>query len=343
METGKTSESNTRAIPLLTDTHGRRINYMRLAVTDRCNLRCFYCMPERGIDFLPKKQILSYEEMMRLLSITHRMGVDKIRITGGEPLVRNGLIDFAKEVRRNLPLRSFSLTSNATLAHLHEKEITEIFDSINISLDSLDRERFRKITRRDEFDLVFGNISSLIAAGMDVKVNVVVMDGKNTRDILPFVEWTRKNKVDVRFIEEMPFNGSRSKEVISTWTHIDILEHIQKEFKEVIPLENPKSSTSVMYQVKGFTGRFGIIPAFSRTFCGSCNRIRMTAKGDLRTCLYSAKGTPLLPLLRSTSKDQKIMDEIRRIVAQKEKDGFEAAANRKDDSGIYESMTSIGG
>ena len=331
-----------RLDPLM-DSHGRRINYMRLAVTDRCNLRCFYCMPEQGIDFLPKKDILSYEEMMRLIQITHRMGVDKIRITGGEPLVRKGLIEFAKSVRDNIDLRSFSITSNATLTHLYEAEIIELFDSINISLDSLDRARFQQITRRDEFELVFQNINSLIDSGMDVKINAVVMDGKNNEDILPFVEWTRNNKVDVRFIEEMPFNGSRSQSEVSNWNHVKILDHIQSEFKNVIPLANPKSSTSVMYQVKDFAGRFGIIPAFSRTFCGSCNRIRMTAKGELRSCSYSAKGTPLLPLLRSTNDDAVVAAEIRRAIIHKEKDGFEAAAARNNSSDIYESMTSIGG
>ncbi len=327
----------------LKDSHGRIINYMRLAVTDRCNLRCFYCMPEEGVQFLKKHDILSYEEMLRLIAILNPMGIDKVRITGGEPFVRKDIIHFLKTVKQDFDLRSFSITSNATLLHHYMEELPQLFDSMNISLDSLDKERFFQITRRDDFDIVFQNIENLIKTDIDVKINAVVMDGKNIADILPFVEWTRDNNVSVRFIEEMPFNGCRNSDEISTWDHRKIYQYIQEEFKEIIALRNPKSSTSVMYQVKGFKGKFGIIPAFSRTFCGSCNRIRITAKGDLRTCLYSAEGISLLKPMRAGLTEEAMQQLVREAILHKEKDGFEAAQKRLNLDSIYESMTTIGG
>ncbi len=327
----------------LKDSHGRHINYLRLAVTDRCNLRCFYCMPEKGIQFLDKKELMTYEEMIRLLHLVKTLGVNKIRITGGEPFVRKDLIHFLKEVKKDIQPTSFSITSNATLLHHYMDDIPDLFNAMNISLDTLDRERFFAITRRDNYELVVGNIQALLRSGVGVKVNAVVMSGKNTQDILPFVEWTRKENIEVRFIEEMPFNGSRDSKDVSNWNYQKILAHIKGEFKDIETLPTPPSSTSMMYQVKGFKGKFGIIPAFSRTFCGTCNRIRITAKGQLRTCLYSSKGTDLLPALRSDMPDEQIQDIIINAVLHKEKDGFEAAERRFGPSSIYESMTTIGG
>lgn len=313
---------------------------MRLAVTDRCNLRCTYCMPEEGIDFLKKEAILSYEEMLRLISIVRPLGIDKIRITGGEPFVRKDIIYFLRKVKKDFNLRNFSITSNATLLHNYMDEIPQLFDSMNISLDSLDKERFFEITRRDSFDTVFENIQELIDRDFPVKINAVLMRDKNIEDILPFVEWTKKNKVSVRFIEEMPFNGSGEEATEIEWNYKRILEHITQHFKDVQALPNPTSSTSLNYKVKGFEGEFGIIPAFSRTFCGSCNRIRITAKGELRTCLYSSTGTNLLEPMRAGLSDEEVKFRILNAIQFKEKDGFEAARQRNMS---YEAMTSIGG
>ncbi len=327
----------------LVDSHNRTINYLRLAVTDRCNLRCFYCMPENGIKFLNKKEILSYEEMIRLMEILRPMGIDKLRITGGEPFVRKDLMSFLKTVKNRFDLRSFSITSNATLLHNYMEELPQLFDSMNISLDSLNADRFLDITRRNDFKQVWDNINALIETGIKVKINAVVMNDKNIEDILPFVAWTKNKNVEVRFIEEMPFNGSREKEQISNWDYTKILEHISSEFPEIEKLETGPSSTSLLYQVKGFTGKFGIIPAFSRTFCGTCNRIRITAKGQLRTCLYSANGTDLLKPLRAGKSFETMQQIVRHAVSNKEANGFEAAEKRLDQGAIYESMTTIGG
>ncbi|MGK0390644.1 MAG: molybdenum cofactor biosynthesis protein A [Maribacter sp.] len=327
----------------LKDSHDRIINYMRLAVTDRCNLRCFYCMPEEGIKFLERKNILSFDEMSRLIHILHPMGVDKIRITGGEPFARKGLIPFLKEIKKEVNLKSLSITTNATLTQHFMDDIPHLFDTINISLDSLDKGRFFDITRRDMYDTVMENIEALIATGINVKINAVVMSNKNIEDILPFVEWTKNKNIEMRFIEEMPFNGTRDSEELSNWNHKDILKHIQSEFKDIEKLPALPSSTSMMFQVKGFKGKFGIIPAFSRTFCGTCNRIRITAKGDLRTCLYSSKGTDLLSPMRNDFTDEQISEIILKSIMNKEKDGFEAAKQRNGFIPIYESMTTIGG
>jgi len=171
----------------------------------------------------------------------------------------------------------------------------------------------------------------------------VVMSDKNIEDILPFVEWTRHKNIEMRFIEEMPFNGTRNSKELSNWNHKDILKHIESEFKEVEKLPELPSCTSMMFQVKGFKGKFGIIPAFSRTFCGTCNRIRITAKGELRTCLYSTKGTDLLKPMRNEATDEQIRATILESILNKEKDGFEAAKERNGFIPIYESMTTIGG
>ncbi len=327
----------------LIDRHGRRINYVRLAVTDRCNLRCFYCMPEEGIQFLEKKSILTYEEMLRLLHVFKGIGVDKIRITGGEPFVRKDLIYFLKEVKKEIQPQEFAITTNATLTHLYMDDLPELFQTVNVSLDSLDAERFFKITRRDDFKKVFENIQELIRSGIQVKINAVVMNEKNIEDIISFVEWTRNENIEVRFIEEMPFNGTREKDKISDWNYVKILQHIQSKFKNITKIETPVSSTSMMYQVNGFTGKFGIIPAFSRTFCGTCNRIRITAKGELLTCLYSSSGTNLLQELRQNKSEEELEKIIRNAVLEKEKNGFEAAKKRNGFIPIYESMTTIGG
>ncbi len=327
----------------LTDQHNRSINYLRLAVTDRCNLRCFYCMPEEGIQFSCKSKILTYEEMIRLIGILNPIGIDKIRITGGEPFVRKDLIFFLQEIKKQFDLKNLSITTNATLLHRYLNELPTLFNSMNISLDSLDKQRFFEITRRDSFDIVYQNIQHLLALKMEVKINAVIMEHKNIADIIPFVAWTQHQNINVRFIEEMPFNGSGNTPENCVWNYQKILAHIKTQFPNIINLPSEKSGTSLNYKVKGFKGSFGIIPAFSRTFCGTCNRIRLTAKGEMRTCLYSEKGIDLLALLRNGSTDEQIKRVIINGVLNKEKDGFEAASQRDKNSSIYESMTSIGG
>src|SRR6202012_3579658 len=195
-------------ITLLTDNHGRRINYLRLAVTDRCNLRCFYCMPEEGLNWLSRKELMSYHEMLGICSLLVGMGIDKIRITGGEPFVRKDIMPFLSELSRIDGLNELTITTNGVLTAPYVGELKRIgVKSVNLSLDTLDAARFFAITARDEFAKVMNTLDELLKHNIDVKINAVVMDGKNTEDIIPLVQMTRDLPVSVRFIEEMPFNG----------------------------------------------------------------------------------------------------------------------------------------
>ena len=210
---------------MLYDNHNRPITYLRLAVTDRCNLRCFYCMPEAGIRYLPKKELLTYEEMERIVRVLADLGVNKVRITGGEPFVRNGLMDFMRQLAKIDGLRELAMTTNGVLTAPHVPELVQLgLTSVNLSLDSLNRERFRQITRRDELPAVLKTLDALLANKVEVKINAVVMDGQNTDDIPALAEMTRNLPVAVRFIEEMPFNGEGTHYPILTWTHRRILE-----------------------------------------------------------------------------------------------------------------------
>ncbi|MES2519641.1 MAG: radical SAM protein, partial [Bacteroidota bacterium] len=196
---------------MIYDNHGRPITYLRLAVTDRCNLRCFYCMPEEGVKYLHKTKLLTYEEMLRIVSVLAELGVSKVRITGGEPFVRNNMVDFMYQLSEINGIDELNITTNGILTGQYIRQMKEMgVKAINLSLDTLDKKRFFEITRRDEFDKVYSTLFQLIDAGFEVKVNAVVMDGKNTEDILPLVELTRNHKVSIRFIEEMPFNGEGS-------------------------------------------------------------------------------------------------------------------------------------
>ncbi|MDX1472434.1 MAG: GTP 3',8-cyclase MoaA [Flavobacteriaceae bacterium] len=323
------------------DNHGRPINYLRLAVTDRCNLRCFYCMPEEGIKYLPRKELLSYEEMERVIAILSKMGVNKIRITGGEPFVRQDLIPFLQRVRALGSELQLSITTNGILTGKYIEDLKKLdILKVNLSLDTLDRERFKAITRRDEFEVVKSTLHELMANQFSVKVNMVVMEDHNLEDIIPMVELTRNYDINVRFIEEMPFNGEGVKYSRLTWTHAKILNHIQSRYDNIVKLKDEPNSTSSNYKVSDYKGSFGIIAAYSRTFCGSCNRIRITAQGILKTCLYDGGALNVKELVRSTFDDDIIAKELISAFSSRYKDGFEAEKNRLP---IHESMSTIGG
>jgi len=329
---------------MLYDNHGRKLDYMRLAVTDRCNLRCFYCMPEKGIDYVDRKDLLSYEEMLRLTNIMIGMGISKIRITGGEPFVRRDIMPFLRELSRLDGLDQIHITTNGTLTLPHIQELKELgIAGINLSLDTIDRKRFEKITRRDRLPEVMKTLNALLESGIPTKINMVVMEQHNTDDIIPMAELTRDNKLELRYIEEMPFNGSgRTPEL--NWNYQKILQTLQGSYPELMPLPTAKSGTSSNYAIPGYAGKLGIIAAYSRTFCGTCNRIRVTPQGSLRTCLYGNPVLELRELLRSHSDDAKIEALLKGVFMQRAKDGFEAEAQRKENFQIAtESMSSIGG
>ena len=192
----------------LIDKFGREISYLRLSVTDRCNLRCSYCMPERGTIFAPKKEVLTYEEMLLLCETLSDVGIEKVRITGGEPFVRQDLIHFLRQLSLLPKIKQISITSNLTLIRPHLQELKELrITDINVSLDALSREKFFEITRRDVFDEVHETLLEMIALGFRLKINCVVMAGKNEDQLIPLIELARNHALSIRFLEEMPFNG----------------------------------------------------------------------------------------------------------------------------------------
>ena len=330
----------------LHDQHGRPLEYLRLAVTDRCNLRCFYCMPEQGIQYLPKNQLLTYEEMLRLTGLLAGLGVRKVRITGGEPFVRRDLLPFMERLADLPGIDDISLTTNGVLTAPHVPALARLgVRAVNLSLDTLDRQRFYDITRRDELPRVLETYHALLAEGIQVKINAVVMDGRNIDDLLPLAELTREQPVDVRFIEEMPFNGGSHAAGPASlpWHHRRIRQHLEAGLGPLRPLPVPPGATATPYAVAGHRGRIGIIAAYSRTFCGSCNRLRLTAEGGLKTCLYDQGNLDLRALLRGGATDEELTAALTAAYRYRAADGFEAERQRPLHQLSFESMATIGG
>lgn len=328
---------------MLIDNHGRQINYLRLAVTDRCNLRCNYCMPSEGIDFVQNDRLLTIPELKKVSEILVSQGIDKIRITGGEPFVRKDLMVLLRHLAQLEGLNDISVTTNATLIAPHIDELKELgITNINVSLDSINRETFERITRRKQFDTVHDNLIRLITEGFNVRINFIVLDGQNEQDIIPILDVMKHHEVSVRFLEEMPFNGGSKNFNTIKWNYKAILEHIADTFPNYSKLESPKESTSINYKIDGHAGTFGIIPSFSRTFCGSCNRLRVTATGDVITCLYGKPKANLRDMIREESSEEKVKETILRTIGSRAKTGFEAQ-NEHSNTVFDNSMTSIGG
>ena len=326
---------------MLIDNHGRPVNYLRLAVTDRCNLRCFYCMPHEGIDFLPKNNLLSFEEMYRLVSILADMGVSKVRITGGEPFVRKDLMAFLWKISDVKGIEKINLTTNGVLTSPYIPELKKLgISSINLSLDSLDRKRFFEMTRRDELPNVLKTFDAILENNIPLKINSVMMAGKNEEDIFSLVELAREHPVGIRFIEEMPFNGEGEK-LAYFMSYKKIMAKISSKYPTIEKIEDEPFSTSYNYKIKDFKGTVGVIAAFSRTFCGTCNRLRITPTGDFKTCLYDDGVMNVRDMLRSGMSNLEVQKQIQFAIGRRAKDGFEAESQRK--TKISESMTTIGG
>ena len=328
---------------MLYDNHGRVINYMRLAVTDRCNLRCYYCMPEEGIKYVNRRELMTYEEMVRITSTFAKQGITKVRITGGEPFLRKDMMPFLEAISQIPEIEKINITSNGTLLTDKIDDLKRLgITSINLSLDSLDRERFYKITRRDDFPKVMACLEDLIANDFDVKINMVVLAGQNLEDIIPMAELAKSKPISVRFIEEMPFNGTQGKGNVEFWSHHKILEEIRSVYSNIAKIQDKPFSTSVNYKIDGFQGSFGLIPAFSRTFCGTCNRIRLTPQGLIKTCLYDNGVFNIRDLIRSGAIDEQLVETLKTALNHRAKNGFEAE-QRRFKIPVSESMATIGG
>lgn len=328
---------------MMIDSYGRRINYLRLAVTDRCNLRCTYCMPEKGLDWLDHKELMSYEEMLRISTLLVKMGIEKIRVTGGEPFIRKDLLSFLKDLSLTNGLHELTLTTNGLLCAPLVGELKSIgIKSVNLSLDTLDKDRFIRMARRDGLDQVLRTLDGLLANDVTVKINTVVMENCNIEDIVPLVRLTEILPVSVRFIEEMPFNGG-THNVSLTWDYMRILEHIKAYFPGLRKIADAPHSTSYNYRIDGHKGDVGIIAAYSRSFCGSCNRLRITPTGVLRTCLYDGGKVNLKDAIRNGCSDTVLKAMVMDAIANKAADGWEAQNILVAQKLEHQSMATIGG
>lgn len=281
---------------MITDQFGRSHNYLRISLTDNCNLRCFYCMPEENYDFTPHSKLMQTDEIDTIARLFVKNGVNKIRLTGGEPFVRK---DAAKIIRNlgKLPVQLNCTTNGIRIDDMLPEIIQSNFQSINISLDTLQKEKFLKITRRDYFDRVLRNIDLLLQHNIKTKINVVAMKDINDDEISDFIAFTKDHPLEVRFIEFMPFSGNRwtSNQVM---TQKDILNIIREKY-DFNPLPVGFHDTAKAYSIDGHKGSFSIISTMSEPFCSGCNRIRLTADGKLKNCLFSKKETDLLTPLRN--------------------------------------------
>ncbi len=326
----------------LLDKFGRKITYLRLAITDRCNLRCQYCMPAQGIDIVDRTELLSYKEMFRITRVLSELGVNKVRLTGGEPFVRKDFINFLESLSFNDKLEEINITTNGALIsnHIDKLESYKI-NAINLSLDSLQKEKFEKITRRDVFDSVYDTFEKLEKSNLKLKLNVVVQSGVNTDEIIDFIELTKNKDIAVRFIEEMPFNGKGQRAISEVWNFKKILNHIKNQYADIDPILSKKSSTSVNYRIPNYQGTFGIIPAFTRTICSDCDRIRITSTGLFKNCLFDGGVFNVRDFIRNGASDDELKKLFIDTVHHKPENGFIAEAARGN--AVSESMSTIGG
>lgn len=281
---------------MLTDSFGRVHDYLRISLTDNCNFRCFYCMPEEEYDFTPASRLMQPDEILHLAKLFVEQGVKKIRLTGGEPLVRKDAAQIISALGK-LPVELVITTNGTRIAEMLPALIDAGIKSINISLDTLQPEKFLFITRRDVFHQVRSNIELLLHNKIDVKINMVVMKGLNDTEIKDFIDWTKHNPIQVRFIEFMPFSGNKwtSNKMFS---FAEILTSIEKDFT-VLPVEAAPHDTAKSFMIPGHEGSFAVISTMTAPFCSTCNRMRLTADGKMKNCLFSDGETDLLTALRN--------------------------------------------
>ncbi|HYA40518.1 MAG TPA: GTP 3',8-cyclase MoaA [Syntrophobacteraceae bacterium] len=293
-----------------TDSFHRKIDYLRMSITDRCNLRCYYCMPESGIPKIDHSEILRYEEIVRLAGIAISMGISKVRLTGGEPLVRRDALGLCENISKVSGLKSLSLTTNGVLlcdfaAGLFQAGIRRI----NVSLDTLKPERFAQITKMDLFDRVWAGIMTALQAGFSpVKLNAVVMRGVNDDEIEDLARLTFQFPFHVRFIEFMPFRQLGCEKIFVSAS--EILERLKSAGSLETASAEESNGPALHYRFKGAPGKIGIISPVSEHFCPNCNRLRVTADGKLRTCLFSNDEIDLRGLLRHGVRDEEIAAAI---------------------------------
>ena len=326
----------------IADKYDRVHDYLRISLTERCNLRCFYCMPEEGIELRDKAEFMSAEELIEIAKTFVSLGVKKIRLTGGEPLIKKDAEFILRELGK-LPVE-LTLTTNAVNVDRFIGVMKDAgIKSINVSLDSLKEERFNAISRRNYFKKITDNIDLLIENNFHVKLNVVVIRGTNEDEIIDFIKWTINTPIHVRFIEFMPFDGNKwnwDKKV----SFKEIINHAESHFgkDKIIPLKDQPNRTSRCFKLSESKGTFGIISSVTNPFCDTCNRIRLTADGKIKNCLFSNDEIDLLKLHRE---GKSIVPAILQSIQSKHKErGGNGEFNDEMASGLKNrSMTTIGG
>jgi len=329
---------------ILIDSFGRTHNNLRISVTDRCNIRCFYCMPATDVVFMDRKELLTFEEIIRFVKIAVNLGVNKIRLTGGEPLVRRDLDYLVAEIAKIPEIEDIGITTNGVLlADQAESLFRAGLRRINISLDVLDAEKFQKITRREGFEKVIEGIAAAQKAGFDpVKINAVSIRGMTEDQIVLFGEFVRKTGVELRFIEFMPLDADNAWEREKVLFASEIIEILSEKIMPLIPLDGQhNSSPASEFRFEDGLGRIGFIASVSEPFCNNCNRFRLTADGKIRNCLFSLEETDVKSLMRDSQKtDEDISTAMLQCVSEK-KEGHEINTARfiQPDRPMY----SIGG
>jgi cyclic pyranopterin phosphate synthase len=323
----------------LIDNHNRPITYLRLAITDRCNLRCRYCRPEQGVPFIAHEEILRFEELERLVALFSCMGINKVRVTGGEPFSRRGCLPFLQRLRRIDGVQHLHITTNGVKTSRFLDDFAAIeLDGINVSLDTLDPKRFWKITRRDYLEAVLQTIHGVLARSIPLKINSVVLKDTSDDEILHLAELARDFPIALRFIEKMPFSGTVRSEKLENG-------NLSKRLKRIFPVIEECSidlpTTARIFALPGYKGNLGIIQGYSRLFCSTCNKVRITPTGMLKTCLYDNGVLDLKKMLRSGAGDEEIKSAIIACVHNRCVNGHEAELNAK--RGKEPSMGSIGG
>jgi len=304
----------------LIDTFDRVHDNLRVSVTDRCNIRCFYCMPETGVKFQPREQLLTFEEIERFVRIAVTLGVRKLRVTGGEPLLRKDLAKLIRKLSAIEGIEDLALTTNGVLL---TEQAQELYDAglrrINVHLDTLDRERFKQITRRDDFDRVLEGIDTALRMGYGpIKINAVAVKNLVEPDIVPLARFGRERGIEIRYIEFMPLDSQRLWDRSRVLLADDMIEMLAREIGPLreIPDADPRAPATE-YEFEDGGGRVGFIASVSRPFCLNCNRIRLTADGKFRYCLFAIEETDIRTLLRNGGPDEAIAEAVRGSVKAK--------------------------